>query len=72
LSLDIDEKSEISYLSSSNSGDSISIAKGRMWIDQIGGNSSIKMKNLSVLLTAGNIVIVEQNNQIYSTVYALK
>ena len=72
LSLDIDEKSEISYIESSSSGEIVSITKWRMWVEQTGINSTIKMKNLSVELASWDIAIVEQNNQIYSTVYALK
>lgn len=72
LSIDLDERTELSYLESSSSGDTISLIKWRAWIEQINNSGIIKMKNLSIDTKAWDIIIVEQNNQIFSTVYALK
>lgn len=72
MQLDLDEKTEMSYLGNSNTGDTLRLTKWRSWIKQVSSNSEIQLKNLSVLIEAGNIVMVEQNNQIYSTVYALQ
>ncbi|MBX9809843.1 hypothetical protein K2X92_05625 [Candidatus Gracilibacteria bacterium] len=72
LSMDLDERTELSYVNTSSTGDTISMSKGRVWIEQTSNTGLIKMKNLSVATKAGDVIIVEQNNQIYSTVYALK
>ena len=43
-----------------------------MWLSQLLSNGEIQLKNITVKTKAGDIVMVEQNNQIYSTVYALR
>lgn len=72
LSMDLDERTELSYVNTSSTWDTISMSKWRVWIEQTSNTGLIKMKNLSVATKAWDVIIVEQNNQIYSTVYALK
>ena len=72
LNMDLDERTELSYLNSSATWEVISMSKGRIWIEQTASTWLIKMKNLSVITKTWDIFIVEQNNQIYSTVYSLK
>lgn len=72
ISMDLDERTELSYVSTSSTWDIISMSKWRVWIEQTANSGLIKMKNLSVITKTWDIIIVEQNNQIYSTVYALR
>ncbi len=72
ISVDLDERTELSYIDNSGTGESLSLTKWRIWLEQLQNSSSIKMKNFSATVKNGDIVILEQNNQIYSTAYALK
>ena len=70
--IDGDEKTEISYIGNSSTGDVLHMTKGRIWLNQIWANSDIELKNLTVSTKIWDIIMLEQNNQIYSTVYVLK
>ncbi|MBC7504029.1 hypothetical protein H7169_03580 [Candidatus Gracilibacteria bacterium] len=72
VSIDIDERTELTYSNHTATGDRLRLAKGRIWIEQTSYMSTIDMKNLVVSVKTGDIIMLEQNNQIYSTVYALK
>jgi len=72
LTIDSDEKTELQYLGNSSTGDILGLTKWRIWMNQNSSNSEVFLKNLSVSIKSGDIVMLEQNNQIYSTVYVLK
>lgn len=72
LQIDLDDKTEMSYVGNSSTGDTLRLIKWKGWIKQLSSNSEILLKNLSVLMESGNIVMIEQNNQVYSTVYAIQ
>ena len=71
LSLDLDERTELIYLSHTSTGDSIKLTKWRVWIKQLSNTTTTEAKNLSVTTDAGNVAMIEQNNQIYSSVYSI-
>jgi hypothetical protein len=68
---DIDKGSELIYKSQSMSGGSISVSKWRVWVQAEKSPLEVQLKTFSIDATPGNIFLVEQNN-IYSTAYALK
>lgn len=72
ISIDMDERTELIYENHSGSMDTFSLAKWRVWVEQLNDSNLFKMKNLSVTLKSTDIVMLEQNTQIYSTVYALR
>ncbi|MBC7498877.1 hypothetical protein H7170_04510 [Candidatus Gracilibacteria bacterium] len=69
--VDLDERTEMIYVAHTNTGDTLKLTKGRVWIKQVGNTTTTETKNISVITDAGNTAIVEQNNQIYSSVYAI-
>lgn len=71
LSLDIDERTELIYVSHTSTGDTIQLTKWRTWAKQLSSSTTIETKNLSAIIETGNIAMIEQNNQIYSSVYAI-
>ena len=71
ISLDLDERTELIYLSHTNTGDTIKLTKWRVWIKQLSNTTTTETKNLSVTTESGNIAMIEQNNQIYSSVYSI-
>ena len=72
VSIDLDERTEMSYVShTSTGGDILQLTKWRIWIKQIENSTTTEAKNIRVTTEAGDIAIVEQNNQIYSSVYAI-
>lgn len=71
LSLDLDERTELIYLSHTSTGDTIKLNKWRVWIKQLSNTTTTETKNLSVTTKAGDVAMIEQNNQIYSSVYAI-
>ncbi len=71
ISLDLDERTELIYLSHTNTGDTIKLTKWRVWIKQLSNTTTTETKNLSVTTDAGNVAMIEQNNQIYSSVYSI-
>jgi hypothetical protein len=70
MSIDIDKGSELSYKSSSASGNIISLTKGRIWISDIITPLTIEMKNYTVTAPVGSVLLVEQNGP-YSNTYVL-
>jgi hypothetical protein len=70
MTIDIDKGSELAYKSSSASGDTISLTKGRIWISDITSPLSIEMKNYTISAPVGSILLVEQNGP-YSNAYIL-
>lgn len=71
MSIDLDERTELIYLSHTSTGDKLKLTKWRVWIEQSTNTTTTEMKNISVTTKAGNTTMLEQNNQIYSTVYAI-
>lgn len=73
LFIDLDEKTELSYIAHSDTWDVLKLFKWRIWAKQLSSNQEIRLKNLSITLKGWDIAMVEQNNnQIYSTVYAMQ
>lgn len=72
ISLDLDEKTELAYLSSSNTGDTFKLIKWKVWLNQEISNSRIDMKNLSVIVPSGTIVMLEQTNPVFSIAYVFQ
>jgi hypothetical protein len=70
MTLDIDKGSEVSYKSSSASGDSIALTKGRIWIKDITVPLVVELKNYTLNAPVGSILLVEQNGP-YSNTYML-
>jgi hypothetical protein len=70
--IDIDERSEFAYLSHSSTGSTYQMTRWHIWISQIADTATTEMKNISITTDAGDIVLLEQSNQIYSTVYAIR
>lgn len=71
LSIDIDKGSELAYKSSSASGNSVGLTKGRIWISDITVPLTIEMKNYTILAPEGSTLLVEQNGP-YSNTYVLE
>jgi hypothetical protein len=71
MSIDIDKGSELSYKSSSASGNNITLTKGRIWVDAITVPLSIEMKNYTITVPEGATILVEQNGP-YSNTYVLE
>ncbi len=69
--IDLDERTELIYLSHTSTGDKLRLTKWRIWIEQSTNTATTEMKNISVTTKGGNTTMLEQNNQIYSTVYAI-
>ncbi len=67
----LDKSSELTYLEHRNDGEKIDFIRGRLWIESH-GNTSIQMKNLEATAKNGDVIMVEQPNQIFSTLYVLK
>ena len=68
----MDEKTQLSYGTSTATGDVFDIKKGRLWVEAGAQDAVIKMKNLDARLHPGSVAMIEQNNDIYNTVYAIK
>lgn len=71
MKLDIDGNTELRYISSSSSESTLSVPKGRVWINSKTSPITIELKNLSLRIQWEDIAFVEQNNA-YSIVYAIK
>ncbi len=71
LHIDMDEKTELIYTAHSSTGDTLSLNKWRIWINQKSDTSQVTLKNLSIKTQPNNVALLEQTNQIYSTVYAI-
>ncbi|MBP9779177.1 hypothetical protein KBD33_00970 [Candidatus Gracilibacteria bacterium] len=71
LSIDLDKTTEITYKSSSQSGNTISLEKGRAWIHTLKGMTKSELKYMNISSSADTILILEQNN-ISSTAYMIQ
>ncbi len=69
--IDIDERTELTYVSHTSTGDTLKLTKWRIWLKQIDHTTATETKNIVVTTNTGSIAIIEQNNQIYSSVYAI-
>jgi hypothetical protein len=69
--LDLDERTEMTYVSHTSTGDTLKLTKWRIWIKQTSNSTTTETKNIVVTTDPGSIAIIEQNNQIYSSVYAI-
>jgi hypothetical protein len=72
VTLDMDERTEFAYISSSSTGDILKLIKWKIWINQYLSNSKVDMKNLSVKIPSWAIVMLEQTNPVFSIVYAFQ
>lgn len=70
--IDIAERSEFAYLSQSSTGSTYQMTRWHIWIDQLTDTTTTEMKNISITTDPGDIALLEQSNQIYSTVYAIR
>lgn len=71
ISATADKNSELVYMTGTSAGEVIEFSKGRLWVESKGANTVI-MKNVQAKLKNGDIVLFEQPNQIFSTLYVLK
>lgn len=71
LTLDIDKWTELAYKSSTNTGNTIEVTKGRAWISSNKGESQVILKNYTITANEWSIFMVEQNGP-YSYLYSLK
>ena len=72
LSLDLDERTELSYIAQTNTGDTLRLVKWKMWLRQVWSIGRTEMKNLTVLTKEGDIVMLEQTNPVFSIAYAIQ
>lgn len=68
--IDIDKWTELSYISSTTSGNILALSKWRAWIQSITKPISVEMKNYRINAPIGTILVAEQNGP-YSNTYAL-
>lgn len=71
MNIDIDKWSELSYKSSTESWNTLELAKWRIWIKDITKNLSIELRNYTVEAPVWSILMAEQNWP-YSNVYVLR
>lgn len=67
----IDKSSEMAYRERLADGEKIEFSRGRLWVESK-WTIQLVMKNMDATVKEGNIVLLEQPNQIFSTLYALK
>ncbi len=67
----LDKSSEMTYTEHMIDGEKIEFTRGRLWIESH-GKTILQMKNLEATVKDGAIVMAEQPNQIFSTLYVLK
>lgn len=67
----LDKSTELSYKNRTTEGEDIEFTRGRLWVESHGNNLLI-MKNIEIRVKDGDIVMLEQPNQIFSTLYVLK
>ena len=67
----LDKSSEMAYMEHTSDGEKLDLVRGRIWIESH-GNTTLQMKNLDATIKNGDIVMAEQPNQIFSTLYVLK
>lgn len=67
----LDKSSEMVYTAHATDGEKIEFTRGRLWIESH-GNNIVQMKNIDITLKDGDIVMAEQPNQIFSTLYVLR
>ena len=67
----LDKASEMSYVEHLSDGEKIESMRGRLWVESH-GNTRLLMKNLDALIKSWDVVMAEQPNQIFSTLYVLK
>ena len=70
--LDLSEKTQISYKASTGTGDLFEMEKWRIWVEATQQDVVVSMRNFNVRIPAGAIALLEQNNIIYSTAYAIR
>lgn len=63
--------SEVAFKEHTSAGEKIELVRGQFWIESH-GNTTLQMKNFEATIQDGDIVMAEQPNQIFSTLYVLK
>lgn len=71
ITLFMDKWGELAYKSLSGNVRSIDILRWRSWIEP-GADFELNMKNLKAKMKSGDILLAEQQTQVYSILYALK
>ena len=67
----LDTSTELSYKNHTTGGEKIDFTRWRLWIESH-GNNTLTMKNIEVVVKDGDIIMLEQPNQIFSTLYVLR
>lgn len=70
--IDLDEKTQISYISSNIDSENIKLEKWRAWVDSSWNTNSIELKRMTVKIPSGSIALVEQTNTAFSVAYAIQ
>lgn len=71
MKIDIDGNTELSYISAIPSENAIGVSKWRAWINATQWSVTVQLKNFSIKMQSGDILLVEQNYA-YSTAYAIR
>lgn len=72
MSIDMDQRTDMTYVWKSGSIDNIRVNQWRIWVHQKSNSSEVLMKSATVQLSADNIVMLEQVSPIHTTVYAIQ
>lgn len=71
MSADIDKWTELSYISSSATGNTIEVSKWRTWIEVLSGPLIVNLKNYAIHASEWSVFMAEQNGP-YSYLYSLR
>lgn len=69
--IDLDEKTQISYISSNIDSESLKLEKWRAWVESIWNSNEIELKRMTVKIPSGSIAMIEQTNTAFSVAYAI-
>lgn len=68
----LDKNTEVAYTAHTGTTDVLKMTKWQLWLEQTNGTAHVDMKNATIITDSDDIVMLEQNNQIYSKIYALQ
>lgn len=71
MDIDLDRSSELSYISHTATGNTISLTKWRAWVSVNSLPLTIVLNNYTAIADSGSVLMIEQN-WVYSNIYALK
>lgn len=74
--IDFDESSEVTYSVATSAenqspNDTITLKRGRLWVNSRSSNLFVKLDNLTAKIPSGSVAILEQMNVVHSVVYAI-